>query len=457
MSDETNRRDILKLLSGTALAGTAGCLGGGGGGSDGGGGDGGGSDGGGGSSWKEESDEIEFLTWQLSFLEESANGWESTFEDEYDVEAKWIDKPAEQFVQWFQSRISAGNAPHAANTPYNWYTKYATDDIWADIEKYASDDLMQTFQDRFGDSQLEFARQDGTLVGIPWYVGSDVCYYKKEWVDEAGVEMALKNDRSTQEFLSMAEQAVADSGAKYAWTTPTGAQYPWWLQWFHGWDPKIKWLKDDLSGAAFDTDATVEWLTTLRDQTEKGLVPELTWTKRKQPQYKQFASGDTVFCLASNSGFRIIQNNGDWVSRETMGISSYPNNANSYTPMYWSVSSQAGEPEKKAAVRFLEVVTNMEWSKDFLRNTTVLVGNLEANQELSQNEEFVDNNPILARLYEQFFAVQEAGNIFSPPQHEKTGELVEACHTEFTNAALGEKDPSKAVSDAAGKVDQVLG
>lgn len=448
MSERSTRRDILATIGGTTLVGLAGCF-------ERSGSDNTGDQGGG--NWRESVDEIEYLTWQLSFLEKSGKGWGTDFEEKYGVKAKWIDKPAEQYIQWFQSRLTANNAPQAANSPFNWYTKYASDDVWADIEQYASDELMQTFTDRFGKNQLEFARQDGTLYGLPWYFGSDVLYFKKEWFEKAGLSLDLKNPWTFQEFMDKMEMAVQKTDAKYGWIAPTTGEYPWWLKWWRGWKPRIQWLTDDMTGAAFDTDDCVRWLTRLRDQTKNGVIPSLMWTSRKQPQYKQFASGNTVCCLGTNSGYRLIQNSGNWVSRKTMGISSYPRNSNAYTPMFWSVSAQAGESEKKAAVRFLNVVTNEKWSKDFLRKTTVLVSNLQANKELSNNEKFIENNPILSKLYEQFYAVQEAGNIWSPPQHPKFGRLVAACNTEFTSAALGEKNPEQAVSDAASEVNSILG
>lgn len=447
MSYRPTRRDVLTTIGGTTALSLAGCFET----------NNPSSNNQGGDNWRQSTEEIEYLTWQLSFLKKSAESWGTDFEDEYGIKATWVDKPAKQYIQWFQSRLTANNAPQVANIPFNWYTKYTSDDVWADIEQHANDELMQTFTERFGKNQIEFARQDGTLYGLPWYLGSDVLYYKNEWFEKAGLSLDLDNPWTFQQFLDNMEMAVEKTDTKYGWTAPTSAEYPWWLKWWRGWEPQIQWLTDDQTGAAFDTDACVTWLTRLRDQTKNGIIPEMTWTARKQSQYKQFASGNTVCCLGTNSGFRLIKNSGDWVDQKTLGITSFPKNANAYAPMFWSIPAPTSAAEKKAAVRFIEIVTNEKWSKDFLRKTTVLVSNLQANKELSNNKEFVKNNPILAKLYEQFNVVQEAGNIWSPPQHPKSGNLLSACNTEFTSAALGEKDPEQAVSDAANQVNSILG
>lgn len=445
MTDESvNRRGYLQGVGAASVLATAGCLS-----SDGSGDSGDGP-------WNEQTDKIRFLTWNLEFLSESIEQWATEYEDKHGVKAEWIDRPSDQIRQYIQSTVQAGNPPQAINTGAGYYFQYAEDGVFIDIREHAPDDLMTTFEERFGEDQLAVGEVNDKLTGVPWYLGGDVLYYKSKYFDEMGFDLGRSNEWSLQEFFDNMEALANETDANYGFTMKF---YPDVFRTLMlGWEPSIPFIDEEETKVKFDRKETVELVSRLQDLTASGVIPEETWQSlgSSDQQSKRFAMGDTGAYLGSNAILREITSQADWTDVETLGISSWPKNASLYQAMYWSIPEEAEPAAKVAAAYLIETITNMKWSLDFLKETTVLVANKEANRELANDDEFTEKNPLLAAVYEQFFEVTETGNIHPPMRHENGSQLMEEVATEFSVAALGEKSPEKAVSDAAKKANQLL-
>lgn len=459
----TGRRKYLTTLGSGVAVGLAGCTGGDGDGS--GNGDGDGNDdgnGNGGTDGQTELEEtIELYTWNLPFLEESINGWLDDYESEYgdkykfaDPATKWTDRgpETEAILSYFQSRLQSGDAPNIFDTQMATFTRYAQDDVWASLDQFAE----SQFLDKYYDKLVEVMTYDGSLLQMPFYMGTNATFTRNKWFDEAGIDPpTTDNFYDTMKYLDVAEQLVENSGAEFGLTF---IRFDWQIwPWF--WSEGVNILNEDGSKAAFNTDKTREILSRLRELTQNGVIPEVSWTGDWKPAAEQFGAGNTGMYFGSGSALRLVQNTGsDWVSADTMGVGGSPKGERfgGLLTMHGLgvVKPEHPEAAQKASFDLIKVIVNKKWQKDFLRNTTVLVPHKEAVNELREDSEFQNENPLLVRLYELWDNV--SSDVWVPPLVEASSEMAQIVDNQFSSAALGEKSVDKAIDDAEQRVNSAL-
>ncbi|GAA0238074.1 extracellular solute-binding protein [Haladaptatus pallidirubidus] len=439
-SFHSSRRQILAATGGAALAGLAGCIGG----ND-------GSD--------QLKDPIELYTWNLPFLEESINGWMDQFKKEYGdkydgLEAEWTDRgPATgDVLSYFQSRLQSDDPVNIFDTQMTTYTRYAKDDIWVDLNQFADEEFLGKYYDKL----IEVMTYDDKLVQMPFYMGSMATYSRKKWFDETDLDPpTTDNFYSTMDYLDAAEQLVENSGAKFGLTF---IRYDWQLwPWFQS--EGIDVLNDDGTKAAFNTNRTREILSRFRELTEKGVIPEVSWTGEWKPAAEQFGAGDTAMFYSSTSALRLVQNTGsDWVSEDSVVLGGAPRNGRYGGPMTMhglgAVKPKTSEKAHEASFDFISVIVNKKWQKDFLRNTTVLVPHKQAVKELQNDSQFVEENPLLVEIYKLWDAV--SADVWVPPLIEASSEMSQTIDKQFSAAALGEKSVDEAINTAEQQINQAL-
>jgi len=472
--DRLDRRNYLTAVGGALAAGLAGCAGGGGGDGDGGEGDGssgdgdggdgsgngdsgdggdGGDDGGNGGDGgsMDAVDELTFLTWNISFLEQSINGWIEDFKSSgyEDTKVNWIDKPGVDLPTYLQTQIQAGQQPQAVDTQGAVYSRYANDGVFVPLEQFASDEFMG----KFGEKSLEFSRLEGNLFRFPFYQQTNTTYYRTKWFDEAGVTPpSVSEPYTTDEYFDNATAVVDNSDAEFGLTMHRFDYMFWPFFWSEGVDV----LNEDDSAPAFNTDRAVEILGRFRDLTDDGVIPELTWTQRWEPQNQQFGAGNTAMFMSQQAALRPVKNFGsDWVTGETVGIAHAPKNTGYYSAHGWSITEPGiSDAEKQAAFDLVRIILSDEWQEDFLRKTTVMAGNLDPQRKLAEDEEFRSNNPLLTQLFELWFEVED--QLVMPPRIPASGEIQAILDSEIGAAALGEKSPERALEDAERQVTEAM-
>lgn len=440
-----SRRTHLKALGTGLAAGLAGCAGDDGGtGGDGGTGNNNGGDGGDGGGQVQEP--IEVLTWNLGFLEETIqDGWIKDYEKEYGVKGKWVDKPAEDFPTYFQGQVQAGNPPDTIDTQGALYVRYGQDDVLQPLNDMVGDELMN----RYNSSLIELDKVDGTIWRLPFYFVNTGTVYRKKWMQEAGLEGNLPS--TTEEYFSAAETIANDTDAEYGMTL---VRFDYAL-WPFFWAEDINVLNEDNTEAAFNQSRTVEILERFRELTDDGVMPEISWTERKQSQAKEFGTGNTGMYHMWLSSVRLVANAGDWINGETMGFMAPPGGNAAYLGHGWSITKDHNDATKQAALDMIDVITNEKWQKDFLRNTTVMVGNDAAVKALAESDKFRNENPLLAGVYDTWFEV--ADTAVPQPRIPEARQIWETINSQFAAAAIGETAPEDAVNNAESEVNRILG
>ncbi|WP_255171119.1 extracellular solute-binding protein [Natrononativus amylolyticus] len=428
------RRTYLKGIGVGLGAALAGCLGGGGDGDSGG--------------------DLEFLTWNLAFLEDSINGyiddWEEEYGDEYDeFEWTWTDQGGDEVLPYYESGLQGGDPATVLDAEFGSHASFAADGVLADIEQFADDEFL----DRFSETSLDLGRYDGTLYAAPFYLNSQMTVSNVEYFDQAGIEPpSLGNFWSTDDYLDNAEQLVEESDAEYGLMSLIHS----FTAWAFFFSEDIDILNEEGTEAVLNTDRAVEILTRMAELTDEGIIPEVTWTGDFEETSEFYAVGDTAIGFTRDSALRPIQEQGeDWVDEESIEIGPGPEGGNFAEFHTLSITeSDHSETEQQAAFDLIDVITNTEWQKDFLRETTVLVPNEEALDELANDDEYREDRPLLAQLYDQFNTISDDLSVV--PIVPELPEIDDIVRAEMGSAGLGEKDPEEALQDAEDRINNAL-
>lgn len=417
-------------------------------------------------SWDQEEialdQPVELYTWNLPFLEESINGWRDDFTTQFepkyefaDPATEWVDRGpgTETILSYFQSRLQGGDPPNIFDTQMATYTRYAQDDIWASLDQWASEEFLSNYYERL----RQVMTRDGSLLQMPFYMGTMATYSRNQWFEEAGEEPpGLQEDSfySTMDYLDLVETVTNNSGAEFGLTF---IRFNWQLwPWFRA--AGVDVLNDDQTQAAFNTDTTHQILSRFRELTQDGIIPEVSWTGDWQPAAQQFGAGNTAMYYGSQSALRLIQNAGDWVAGDTVTMGGAPSGERYGGLMTMHglgvVKPNQSEASQQAAFDLISVIVNEKWQKDFLRNTTVLVPNQNALSDLREDEEFASENPLLTDIYALWDNV--SADIWVPPLIPAASRMSSIIDTQFSAAALGEKSVDAAISTAESNINSAI-
>ncbi len=398
--------------------------------------------------------ELELLTWNLAFLEDSINGyiddWGDEYGDEYDnISWDWTDQGGDEVIPYYESGLQGGDPSTILDAEFGSHASFAADGVLADLDQFADDEFLG----RFSETSLDLGRYDGSLYAAPFYLNSQMTVSNVEYLEQAEIEPpTIDNIWSTDEYFDNAEILVENSDAEYGLASLIHSFTAWQFFFSEG----IDILNEEGTEAVLNTDRAVEILARMAELTEDGIIPEVTWTGDFEETSEFFAVGDTALISTRDSALRPIQEYGEeWVDVDTIEIGPGPEEGNFAEFHTLSVtSSDHTEEEQEAAFDLISVITNTEWQKDFLRETTVLVPNEEALDELANDEEYREERPLLAQLYDQFNAI--ADDLSVVPIVQELPEIDDIIQAEMSSAGLGEKDPEDALEDAEDRINNAL-
>ena len=462
--NELTRRQIAKLMGTGVTVGLAGCIGGGDGTGDSGNGTNGDGSGTGdsgndtnssaqtqGNSSAPNVDEISLLTWNIQFLEDSIKGWiddfknpDSPVEADYsNINVTWVDRGQGDVATYYQTQLQSGNPINVVDTQGSVYTRFASEGAFAPLGEMVSNEFLG----KIGDKALEFSRLDGTLYRIPFYQNCSSTYRRNKWFDEAGLEPP----KTTKEFFDTSRALVEDSGAEHGMTFVTFNYRLWPFFWAEG----INVLNEDQTEAAFNTSRAVEIVERFQKQTSEGIIPSVTWTGRVEEQSNQFGTGNTGMFITPLASIRRVQSAGDWVSPDTFSLSVPPGNSGTYQAHGLSITAaDSSDAEQQASWDLIRTIMSEKWQEDFLRNTTVIAGNTAVQNQLADNEEFRNNNPLKVMAYDLWPKLTEG--YVTPPSIPESSEISSTLDSQISSAALGEKEPQTALDDAEQQINSLL-
>lgn len=392
---------------------------------------------------EEEEKELTLLTWNISFYEENIMGWIEDFEKENPgVTVKWLDKKGSEFDTFFMTQLAAGDPPDIIDIQGPLFAKYADMGALKDLGDWLANDpdVKGRYNENVINSVFKF---EGKTYEVPFYFSPSVLYYNKLMFEEAGIDGPPE---TIEELLGYAKLMAKDEKSGFMTLNFD------WMYWPLFKANGVELLTPDNRKAAFNTPAAVETLETLAKFTKNGVISKLSWTARWKELNDSFGAGIIGMFNSNGSSYHNIAKAGaDWVSPETVGITSFPGRWNVPGQHGLAMSSLCKYPEE--AWELMKVITNKKWSEVFIKRTSIFTGNNEVdNWFLTQPD--VKEDPLKYQLLKT--QLSNMDRLTGSPALAQNERIKEVFFTAIQEVILGDTSAKAALDSAEKEVNKIL-
>lgn len=365
--------------------------------------------------------------------EENLDAIVQAFEEENpDIDVQVETTPYADYFTKLQTAVAGGTAGDAFELNYENFVTYAEGGTLAELDVDG---------EAYTTSLLEAFQRDGKQLGLPESFSDVVLFYNKDLFDAAGVPVPTSDWTWADERAAAQQLTDAAAGVFGDYQPATFHEFYKALAQAGG-----QFLTDDGSATAFDSPegiAAATWLTE-----KSGTVMPTEAQGAGTPDYDS-----TLF----KDGKLAMWHSGIWMFGPLADV-----------PFAWDIVVEPGDATQASAMFTNGVVVNaasehpeeaQAWL-EFLTSSQAMVDTrLEAGWELPP----VADTDALAPYLEQappanrqavFDALEET---VLPPVIARQQEMQDAVTEELGNAAAGRKTVEQALSDAAQRVDALLG
>lgn len=389
-----------------------------------------------------EQREITILTWNLPHYEDQIMGWIEEFEEKTGAKATWIDRKGSELPTYYQTQLQAGSAPDIVDLQSVLWYEYADEGILMDMTPYLEEE--PEVADRFTPAFFEAAGAfQGGQYMLPLYTPSSLLFYNKPLFEEVG----LSGPPETIEEFDRYIETLSDAG--YAGFITLNFD---WLYWPLFRSAGVEILNDAGTQAAFNTPEAVEVLEQLAEYTQSGAIPEVTWTGRWTEPNGAFGAGGVGMHHAHTTAYRAFSSNSEWTSPETVGVGHFPGGWS--VPNYHGLGITSTTEHPELAWEFVKIATSDKWAETLVRTLGSLSGNADADQAVVNDEEFAEENPALAAIFEA--QLDPDLKLTGMTQNANDAEIKEAVYSNMQKALFGETSAAQALADAEEAVNDIL-
>lgn len=377
-----NRRDFLKMgaagIAGASLLGVAGCGGGGGG--------------------SQEGGPVEF-TFAMApddsgSREKLIDKFNKQNKGKYKLNYREVPSDTGQYFDQLRTEFQAGQTNiDLIGGDVIWPAQFAANGWILDL----TDRFPKDEQTKFLEGPIQANTYEDKIYGIPWYTDAGMLYYRKDWLDKAGLEppktwTELKDQaKQIMDQEDKAKNGFVFQGANYEGGVVDGLEYIW----SHGGD-----VLDggDASKVIIDSPESVAGLETERSMVDEGISPQAVASYKEPESQGVFLRGDAVFCRNWPYMYAIA---GDpeqsQIKQDQIGIAALPSaeGNDSFSGLGgWNffINANSDAEKQDAAYAFAEFMTAPEQQK-----FSALEGSLlPTRKALYEDQEIKDKVPVVA-------------------------------------------------------------
>lgn len=177
-------------------------------------------------------------------------------------------QPWENYWEKLAAGASGGTLPDLATTGLMWAPQYVDYGVYADLTPLSNGKINgEDIESVYSKGMLDAAEKEGRLYGIPYDFDAYALYYRKDLLEDAGVENPPKN---WNELVSEGKKLTKDTNGdgktdQYAYVVQ--ADWPKWEPFLYGNGGSI--LNEDNTEAVFNSPEGVEALQFYSDLVNK--------------------------------------------------------------------------------------------------------------------------------------------------------------------------------------------
>lgn len=324
--------------------------------------------------------------------------------------------------------------------------------VW--IPQWADQGALSPLEDRFNDEDfidpaMELAKWDGHLYALPWSLKVRAYYYRKDFLEEAGLDP--EKPATTWEELTDYSQKLTKRDAsgnieRVGFWVPTSHPYKTIQVWIpFMWSNGGRFFSEDGCKATFNGPEGVEALQLLDDLLNEYKVDE---PGTIQVENVDFAQGKVASDISNIAVRGMLKDAPEVVPFVGMAATPHKSGKKSLSEMggnYLGISSSTEHlPEALKLLEFL--ATTPELARRYAADDLGIPG-----VKAAADEEYFATNP----WAEQWLLImEETGK--GLPQHPTWIEISDTVTKAIDQVYLEGRDPQEALDEAAEKVDTIL-
>lgn len=360
----------------------------------------------------------------------------TAFEEKHpDIDIQIEVVPWDNLEQKLLTDIAGGTAPDLSIIGTRWLVGYVEEGVAEPLDAYMSDD----FKARFIDTFMAPSVIDGQTYGLPVAASARAMYYNRGLLEEAGIV----EPPATWADLEAAAAALAGLGDDISGFGLQGRNIETDAYWYYAlWTFGGDILEDGRSGVA--SDAAIEAATFYKSLIDQGLTQPSPTNYDRQDIERLFKQGQLGLLLS-----------GPWLRGQLAeeapdldyGIALIPEGETKATyGVTDSILMFASSEVKEEAWLFLEEAA---FSDEGRRRFTLEEGFLPVFKSVAEDPHFADDPQLTA-----FTDLLPFANF--APTIARWEEMADATSRALQTIYLGDATPEAALSEAAGRIDELL-
>ncbi|HTR87788.1 MAG TPA: extracellular solute-binding protein [Reyranella sp.] len=388
----------------------------------------------------QSSKKLSVLTWNIADQEALLKSEFGEFKAANPgVEIEWLDKKGPDLPAFYQTQIVAGTSPDVVDIQGALWVDYAANGGLVDLTPYLAKD--PDVAKRFNQDYLKSWVYQGKTYLLPFYVAKTLLYYNKTMFRDAGLSGP---PQSFDELIAFSNKMA--KGEKTGFLTLNFDWLYWPLFKMNG----VELLSPDGKKSAFNTPQMADVLDKLAKATADGGINKIAWTGRWVEPNGAFASGTVGMLHAHSASYFFVKGQGPWINEQTLGAAELPGFWATPTNHGFAISKGSKNPD--LAWAFIKHMTSDKSAGTLFKERRVLTANIAAD---TAGLEAIGKTDALAAavLRTQIEHTDKLTGNWPLPYD---AELKDAFWPEIQNAALGRKEPKKALADAERAVDRLL-
>lgn len=376
-------------------------------------------------------------------------GLVAEFTEETGIEVDVVTAPSDQLREQAVIDYAAGTGRYDVATLQSAWMNSEVASFLQPLDDYVAETGSAYAFDGIIGSLVDVNTVNGNLIAVPFRGGTTMLYYRRDILDEHGVEVP----RSTEDLLAAAEALTLDSDGDGSTDVRglviRGRPGFEMLQDFsrtlfaHG----GAYLNEEQTECRLDEPEGVETIQFWTDLYQNGLVPQDLLSLGRDDTIRLIQSGDVAMGIYFSPYYgRIVAE----IDPELIGWAVVPTadgvEEGQALNTLWSLAVDSSSQHKDAAWQLVQWLTNPE------NQTTMAVefANAPVRGSVYEDADFIAQNP----MGEEWLQATAASEF--DPTHPRFPEMVDIISVQLTDAVEGRTTPQQAAQNACEQITPLL-
>ena len=329
-----------------------------------------------------------------------------------------------------------------------WPSQFGPNEWTLDL----SDRFTEEMREDFLEPTITANTFDGAIYGVPWFTDVGMLFYRKDLLEEAGLDEPPK---TWDELIEMAREVQEKTDTRYGFVFQ-GAEYEGGvvngLEFVYNAGAEV-FLPDDPTNVVLDEGgAAAEGLAVQRRLVEEGIAPEAVATYKELESQTAFIQGDAVFMRNWPFVYGTIlggEETGSEIKPEQVAVAPLPTleeGAESVSGQGgWNFFINATSEMPDECFKFIEFMIQPEIQKEFAIGASLL----PPRASLYEDEKLLKEQPVVE-------LAKDIVTLAKPrPQHPFYSDMSLIMADQFNEVVKGNAEPADAISTLQSELERL--